>query len=152
LERRKVSGDKILLFTAKTGVPVHLPIPPHCVAALEEIPANGTGYFFWSGQGKIKVRVGNYQAYLKKLFEIAKVTKGTAHRFRHTFAVSLLMKGVPVERVAILLGHSSTKVTQRHYSSWIAARQEQLEKDVRSTWENEPYKTATNDLRVRSDQ
>lgn len=135
LQRSKLDKDKLLLFTAKTGTPVHLPLPPACVEALNEIPSNGTGYFFWSGEGKIKVRVGNFQAALKRLFELAKVDNGYAHKFRHAFATSLLLRGVPVERVAILLGHASVKVTQKHYSSWIAARQEQLEADVRATWD-----------------
>jgi hypothetical protein len=36
----------------------------------------------------------------------------------------------------VALGHSSIKVTERHYSPWVRARQEQLEADVRRTWEN----------------
>ena len=40
-----------------------------------------------------------------------------------------------MERVSVLLGHSSIKVTEKHYSPWVRARQEQLEADVRRTWE-----------------
>jgi hypothetical protein len=40
----------------------------------------------------------------------------------------------PEARVATGL-HSSIKVTERHYSPWVRARQEQLEADVRRTWE-----------------
>jgi hypothetical protein len=57
---------------------------------------------------------------------------------RDTFAVELLLKGVPLERVSILLGHSSIKVTERHYSPWIRERQEQAEADVRRTWALDP--------------
>jgi integrase len=39
-----------------------------------------------------------------------------------------------MDRVSVLLGHSSTKVTEKHYSPWVRARQEQLEADVRRTW------------------
>ena len=60
---------------------------------------------------------------------------GHAHRFRDTFTVRLLRAGVPMERVSVLLGRSSTKVTEKHYSPWVRARQEQLEADVRRTWE-----------------
>jgi integrase len=35
----------------------------------------------------------------------------------------------------VLLGHSSIKVTEKHYSPWVRARQEQIEADVRRTWE-----------------
>ena len=39
-----------------------------------------------------------------------------------------------MDRVQALLGHSSIKVTEKHYSPWVRARQEQLEADVRRTW------------------
>jgi hypothetical protein len=37
--------------------------------------------------------------------------------------------------VSVLLGHSSIKVAEKHYSPWVRARQEQLEADVRHTWD-----------------
>ena len=40
---------------------------------------------------------------------------GHAHRFRDAFAVRLLQAGVPMERVSLLLGHRSIKVTERYY-------------------------------------
>jgi integrase len=40
-----------------------------------------------------------------------------------------------MDRVSALLGHSSIKVTEKHYSPWVRARQEQLEGDVRRTWD-----------------
>jgi integrase len=60
------------------------------------------------------------------------------HRFRDTFAVELLLAGVPLERVSVLLGHSSIKVTEKHYSPWIRERQEQAEADVKRTWAEDP--------------
>jgi len=39
-----------------------------------------------------------------------------------------------MDRVSALLGHSSIKVTEKHYSPWVRARQEQLKADVRRTW------------------
>jgi hypothetical protein len=42
--------------------------------------------------------------------------------------------GVPIERVSVLFGHSSIKVTEKYYSPWVRARQEQLEADVRRSW------------------
>jgi integrase len=57
-----------------------------------------------------------------------------AHRFRDTFAVGLLQAGVPMERVSVLLGHSSIKVTEKRYSPWVQARQDPLEADVRCAW------------------
>jgi integrase len=79
----------------------------------------GVGPFFWTGQGKLKSAVGDWQRALKKLFALAKVSNGHAHRFRHTFAVELLLAGVPIERVSVLLGHSSTRTTEKHYAAWV---------------------------------
>lgn len=139
LEGSRVSDGKLFLYTAKTGVPVYLPLPPVCIKALNDIKGER---FFWSGTGSPKVRVGNFQAALKKLFTLANVKHGHAHRFRHTFAVSLLLQGTPIERVSILLGHSSPKVTSTHYSSWVQARQDQVERDVKATWTNDATETA----------
>jgi hypothetical protein len=49
---------------------------------------------------------------LKKLFNLAAVPDGHAHRFRDTFSVELLLAGVPIEDVSILLGHKNIKITQ----------------------------------------
>ena len=68
------------------------------------------------------------------MFTEAKILDGHAHRFRDAFAIGLLQAGVPMDRVSVLLGHSSIKVTEKHYSPWVRARQEQLQADVRPTW------------------
>jgi len=52
---------------------------------------------------------------------------------RIVFAIRLLA-GVPLERVSILLGHSSIKVTEKHYAPWMRERQEQAKADVKRTW------------------
>ncbi len=57
-----------------------------------------------------------------------------SHRLRDTFAVDLLSKGVPLEEVSKLLGHESTKSTERSYAKWVKGRQDRLDKLVRGTW------------------
>lgn len=119
----------------KTGVPVFVPLPPYVVAALAETPNVHPSYFYWSGNGLPKTTVADWQRSLRKLFEIASVKGGHAHRFRDTFAVELLLAGVPIDQVSIILGHSSVKVTEKSYSPWVRARQDQLEAAVVRTWE-----------------
>lgn len=80
--------------------------------------------------------------YLAKIFKLAKIEGGRAHRFRDTFAVGLLLAGVPIERVSILLGHSSVKITERHYSPWVRSRQQQLEADVQKAWDADALYTS----------
>ena len=55
--------------------------------------------------------------------------------FRDTFAVELLNRGVPIDRVSLLLGHSSVKVTERHYAPFVKERQQQLEIYARLAWD-----------------
>jgi integrase-like protein len=96
-------------------------------------------FYFWTGNGKPKTVISDWQEKLKTLFASAKLANGRAlanghaHRFRDTFATELLLAGVPLERVSILLGHSSIRITERHYAPWVRSRQEQLERDVRSS-------------------
>jgi len=63
---------------------------------------------------------------------------GYPHRLRDTFAVELLLAGMPLDRVSILLGHSSMRITERHYAPWTRSRQEQIEADLRAAWSNDP--------------
>jgi hypothetical protein len=46
--------------------------------------------------------------------------------------------GVPLERVSILLGHTSVRITEKHYAPWVRERQEQTEADVKRTWAHDP--------------
>jgi hypothetical protein len=53
-------------------------------------------------------------------------------------AVDLLLAGVPIERVSVLLGHQSVRITEKHYAPWVRSRQEQLEADLVSAWSKDP--------------
>jgi integrase len=138
LPRERIAGGKLFLYTAKTGTAVWCPLPDAVIQSLDTVRGTAQKYFFWTGEGKLKSAVGDWQRSLKRLFALAGVSGGHAHRFRHTFAVELLLAGVPIERVSVLLGHSSTRITEKHYSAWVRARQEQLEADVRQSWALEP--------------
>lgn len=138
LPKSRIVNGRLFLYTAKTGVPVFCPLPSFVVEVLETCPTDNETYFFWSGQSKPKSAVGDWQRSLRKLFLLSGIPDGHAHRFRDTFAVELLLSGVPLERVSVLLGHKSVKVTEKHYAPWVRARQEQLEADVRRSWGEDP--------------
>jgi integrase len=138
----QLDGKRLFLYTQKTGVPVYTVLPDSVLRALEATPRVTGKHFFWSGEGKIESTVRSWQARLKKIFDLAEVSKGknhaVSHRFRDTFAVELLLAGVPIERVSVLLGHQSVRITEKHYNPWVRSRQEQLEADVARTWERDP--------------
>jgi integrase/recombinase XerD len=60
LPRNRVLGDKLFLFTAKTGTPVYCPLPPIVMNALNAIP--DSTYYFWTGLSKPKSAVGDCSA------------------------------------------------------------------------------------------
>jgi len=155
LEKTRLIGDNLLLYQAKTGTPVYVPLPPEVAEAVRTIPPGpkpNPRYFFWSGNGLPKSAVADWQRSYRRLFALAKLEKpdGTAkrcfpHMFRDTFAVEMLLAGVPIDQVSILLGHKSVRITEKHYSPWVKARQDQLAAIVRNAWDvmDSPKSTKT---------
>jgi integrase/recombinase XerD len=137
----RLDGKRLFLYTQKTGVPVYTVLPDSILEALEATPRITDTRYFWSGNGKRETAVCDWQGKIKNVFDLAGISKGlgnaVSHRFRDTFAVELLLAGVPIERVSVLLGHQSVRVTEKHYNPWVRSRQEQLEADVRNAWAND---------------
>jgi integrase/recombinase XerD len=132
LERHRLNGDSLLLYQAKTGTPVYVPLPPHVVEALENIPPGpkpNPRYFFWSGNGDPKSAVADWQRSYRRLFKSADIRTADGerkrchpHMFRDTFAVEMLLAGVPIDQVSLLLGHASVKITEKSYAPFVKAR------------------------------
>jgi site-specific recombinase XerD len=131
LLRDRIQDGKLMLYTQKTGQAVFVPLPPVVTEALDTCA--GGRLPFWSGSGNPKSAVADWQRSLRRLFKLAGVESGHAHRFRDTFAVRLLEKGVPLESVAVLLGNS-LKIAEKHYAPWVKSRQAVLEDVVRRAW------------------
>ena len=143
----RLEGNKLLLHTEKTGVHVYCVLPDLVIRAIDAAPRPSENYFFWTGKSTVHGSKGKWQHRLQRLFQLAGVRSGHAHRFRDTFAVELLLAGVPLDRVSILLGHSSIRITERHYAPWTRSRQEQIESDLRAAWNDDPI-VLTNGLGV----
>ena len=73
---------------------------------------------------------------MAQAFKRAGIVGGHPHRFRDTFAVDLLLRGVPIDQVSALLGHSAVKITEQHYLAFVAARRKQITDAVRRAWAN----------------
>jgi len=56
--------------------------------------------------------------HLRALGQTAKVTGVRPHRFRDTFACTLLDQGTDIRVVQKLLGHNSVTTTENHYAAW----------------------------------
>lgn len=139
LERSRVnSRGELLLRQMKTGLPVWVPLPPHVVDALRYVPPGmrpDERYFFWSGRGNREAASDVMHKAFRKVAKAARIDKRChPHMLRDTFAVEMLLAGVPIDQVSILLGHSSVTMTEKHYAPWVKARQDQLSKSVRNAW------------------
>ena len=133
---RIIADGSIFLYTQKTGQPVTIPVHQDLKTALEAITPNEGGYYFWSGESAVTTATDNWRRRYEKLFKVAGIEKGHPHRLRDTFAVDLLVRGVPLDQVSILLGHSSVKITEKHYLAFVAARRQQIADAVRKAWAN----------------
>jgi site-specific recombinase XerD len=60
--------------------------------------------------------------------------KSHPHRFRDTFAVTLLENGVPLREVSRALGHKSITTTERHYAKWTPDQQNRMDDYIAATW------------------
>jgi|SRR5215471_2502636 len=153
LERRRLVFDgalwSVIVRQRKTGDPVFCPIPPHVAELLNTVPASQKGntnerYFFWTGHGKPKTLVANWQRSFGKLFAMAalkeygdKLLRCHPHMFRDTFAVESILHGVDIKVVSVILGHKSVQTTEDHYMPWVRARQRGLNEQVERSWESQ---------------
>jgi integrase/recombinase XerD len=134
LERSRLNGTKLFIYTQKTGTPVWVPLPQRVVDAVNESPSDDPKYFFWNGRCLRTSAVKIWETTFKTVFEKADIQDGHIHRFRDTFAVRLLEKGVSIETVSVLLGHSNIGITLKHYRPWVKSLQEKLEREVARAW------------------
>lgn len=81
------------------------------------------------GTGRIRVSAKT------KSWEQAELLSRKYENSADTFAVEMRLAGVPIDQVSILLGHASVRVTEKHYSPWVRARQDQPENSMQSAWE-----------------
>ncbi len=115
-------------------------LPDHVVEALNSLPLRAEehpDYFFWSRTCTEEINVNKWlrkvdrlDDYLSFKDEAGEPMKFLSHMLRDTFAVELLLAGVPLEKVSKALGHESVTMTERYYAKWTSSRRQQLEDEV----------------------
>ena len=58
---------------------------------------------------------GDASKIMKDVCKLAEIESLTFHELRHTYASKLVNKGVPLAYVAAQLGHSTTRMVEKHY-------------------------------------
>jgi integrase/recombinase XerD len=129
----RFDGKRISLYQAKTKEWVFVPIPPILQDALLKTPIRSRYYFLRAQSTKLETVTDLWRRALSKVFTKAGMPNAHPHRFRDTFAIALLtdkQHPVSLESVSLLLGHSSIKITERHYRPFVKAMQAKLEDEV----------------------
>lgn len=162
---KKTRGKKAVNF-------VHIPIPGDTAKVLEVLartPKQGR-YFFNAGSGEEITACHTWQRKLKSLFHRAEtmmeadsieihhdksgklthfMEHPTPHKFRHTFAATLLQGGAPIRLVAQFLGDTEETV-RKHYSKFCREEQEQAATLLASAYKRyEAQTAATRKARLR---
>lgn len=124
-----LKGNRLSLHQAKTGEHISILLDKSVADSLRSVVGlnKNKSYFFWTGESKLQAAVSNWRKRIADVFEKAGIVNGHTHRFRDTFSVALLEKGATIENVSRLLGHTSIKITERHYSPWVKSRQDALD-------------------------
>src|ERR1035438_9422294 len=131
--REQLKDGKLFLQQEKTKHLVWVPLPKHVINAVLACD-KGNEYFFYGQIGKPKSAITEWQQRLKLVYEMAGIPDGYSHRLRDTFSVDLLSRGVSLETVSRLLGHTSIKTTQKHYAPFVKSSQDALEAAVKLAW------------------
>lgn len=118
-------GWVITLHTQKNGMPVWAPLYPEVKNALECLPIPmgapaDCKWYFWSGISSRESVVKTIERTLQAVFRKSGVERALAHRFRHTLATEILVKGGTIEDAANVLGDSPA-VIRRYYAKWSVA-------------------------------
>jgi integrase len=103
---------------SKSGEPRHVALTDEAVALFHEWCAGrpGTEILLLRADGKPWC-ISQQQGPMQKACERARITPAVSfHILRHTHGSMLAMRGVPMGVIAEQLGHSNSRVTEKHYA------------------------------------
>lgn len=111
-----VKNDQIELLMRKTRRFVEIPMSSACRTTLEECRSRslvGRHVFLTESGQPYPVTT------IRRYFDLAKRIAGIKRRFRfhdlrHTFGSTLASRGVPIQIISKVMGHSSVRVTERY--------------------------------------
>lgn len=99
--------------TAKSGETRHIPLNSESIDVLKKWLSQSVGTE-WVFPGKEQEQLNTIKTAWRGLISKAKTKDFRFHDLRHSFASKLVMRGIPLNTVRDLLGHSDLKTTLRY--------------------------------------
>ena len=105
----------VSVYESKSGKTRHIPLNDEGALLFSQLTAGRQGKIFLKANGE---PWGQWQQArpLADAAGTANVEGATFHILRHTYGSALAMQGVPMSVIANALGHSSTRMTEKHYA------------------------------------
>ena len=94
---------------------MHVPLNDEGAAFFARLTAGQTGKIFLKSNGEPWARWQQRRP-LAAAAKAANVEGVSFHILRHTYGSNLAMQGVPTSVIAKAMGHSSTRMTEKHYA------------------------------------
>jgi integrase len=111
-------NQTIYIHNSKSGKPRHIPLNDQGIKFFDQLIIGKKSHEFIFIRTNGSQWKKNYQIRpLIAACEIAEIKPAiTFHDLRHTYASALAMRGVPLQVIAAVLGHSDTRITHKHYA------------------------------------
>ncbi len=108
----------IYIHQSKSGKPRHIPLNEEGIKFFNQITTGKKSHELIFTRANGSQWKKNYQIRpLIAACTIAEIKPTiTFHDLRHTYASALAMRGVPLQVIAAVLGHSDTRITHKHYA------------------------------------
>ncbi|WP_258594048.1 tyrosine-type recombinase/integrase [Mesorhizobium sp. AR07] len=128
-------NKSVFVAESKSGKPRHIPLPAGGAELFERL-AKGRGGSepLLAQDSGVAWAAAVYHRPWKTLLKQANLSDVTLHELRHTYASTMVRNGAPLIIVAQALGHSDTRMAEKHYAhlapSYVADTIRRLAPDI----------------------
>jgi integrase len=125
----------VFISESKSGKPRHVPLPSGGAELFDNLASGRAGHAPLLRQESGEPwKPSTYNRPWKELLARAGVGDITLHELRHTYASTMVRKGAPLMVVAQALGHTDTRMVDKHYAhlapSYVADTIRRLAPDI----------------------
>ncbi|UCI08698.1 tyrosine-type recombinase/integrase [Mesorhizobium sp. B1-1-8] len=129
------ANKSVFVAESKSGKPRHIPLPTRGAELFERLARDRPGSDpLLRQESGAAWAPSTYNRPWKALLAQAKLSDVTLHEIRHTYASTMVRNGAPLIVVAEALGHSDTRMAEKHYAhlapSYVADTIRRLAPDI----------------------